>query len=175
MLGRWRSLTPRLLSAKLTSPSSTGWSGWEESETRGKRRRKSKDLFFYFMLKSLAENLLPFSAPCCWKTLWKPLQKIQALLFFFSPVSFYFLNDEAVFTAKICFDLQLQAGNRRYDSSYSTSSTSTDILYCFCWLCMFLMFSYVLFSSPWKTTQSSAVLKVSNGGWWGTVVTVMFE
>lgn len=170
MLGRWRSLTPRLLSAKPTSPFSTGWSGREESETREKRRRKSKDLFFYFMLKSLAENSLPFSAPSCWKTLYRKHKLVLSFFPFFN-----FLNNEAVFTAKICFDLQLQAGNRRYDSSYSTSTTSTDILYYFCWLCMFLMFSYVLFSSLWKTTQSSAVLKVSNGGWWGTVVTLMFE
>lgn len=142
MLGRWRSLTPRLLSAKLTSPSSTGWSGREESETReNRRRRKSKDLFFYFMLKSLAENLLPFSAPCCWKTLYRKHTNSFSLFF---PVSFYFLNDEAVFTAKICFDLQLQAGNRRYDSSYSTSTT--QLTFCIisvdsvCFLC-FIFFT----------------------------------
>lgn len=148
MLGRWRSLTPRLLSAKLTSPSSTGWSGREESETRGKRRRKSKDLFFYFMLKSLAENLLPFSAPCCWKTLYRKHTNSFSLFF---PVSFYFLNDEAVFTAKICFDLQLQAGNRRYDSSYSTSTT--QLTFCIisvdsvCFWC-FLMFYFLHSGKP---------------------------
>lgn len=67
MLGRRWSLTPRLPSARRTTPSSTGWLVGEESEMTEKRTWKegtyqnSIDLFLYFY----PGNSLPFSAPSC--------------------------------------------------------------------------------------------------------------
>ena len=102
MLGRWRSLTPRLLSAKRTSPSSSGWSGPEENETE--EIKDTLKMYFYILCwKVLTRTRCPFSAPCCWKTL---LQTTNLFSFFFPLFHFiYFFNYGADFTAKICLNL----------------------------------------------------------------------
>ena len=93
MLGRWRSLTPRLLSAKRTSPSSSGWSGPEENETE--EIKDTLKIFIFYAEKSWRELAALFLHRAAEKHFYR---QNKLVFFFFSPVSFYlfFLTMEQI-------------------------------------------------------------------------------